>query len=81
MKTLTITIKNIPEDFLKAGWELAKKQSKQSTGISIEETDNVEIDASIGWKENSYYIGDCISSAFVLHTLDTANKSFGNKSD
>lgn len=81
MSDLVITIKNIPEDFLKDGWKLAKKQSVKDTGVRIEETNSIEIDASIGWEEYSYYIGNCISAAFILHTIDTANKFFGNKSD
>lgn len=47
MADLTITISNIPEDFLNSFWEYAKKEAKKDIGLEFQKTNHIEINHNV----------------------------------
>jgi hypothetical protein len=78
MPDLTIVIKDIPDYLLKDGWRKARHLSKKELGIPIEKVDIIETTFDENYSE---YFTVLIADAFVLHSIETANKTLEAKQE
>lgn len=74
-KKLTVTVTDIPSDLWKSYWVIAMKRAEQDIGMSLKETDQVEINADLLLKYPEEYSA-YFASALALHAISTADKFF-----
>lgn len=72
-KTLTITVKDIPEELWEDYWNYGIKSAKKAVGVSIAETDHIEIDAKTLLMYPEEY-SEFMASAQSVHLIATADK-------
>jgi hypothetical protein len=80
-KQLTITIDNIPENFLRKTWEKAIRDGKKDLGFPFEPTDHIKIDFREVGNQSSEIVGTLIASAITAHALQTFENQYNKPAD
>lgn len=78
-KKLTIVIHNLDEEEMKEWWKDIIKMAKEDTGVPIEETDTINIDAQAMTAHYPYVMSKFFPAVFAGHVAWTASKIFKSK--
>jgi hypothetical protein len=73
-KTLTITIRNLPDEMMDEYWKHGIKNAKSETDVPISRTDNIHIDFDHFDRESAHVLNDLLSAAITGHTAFEADK-------
>lgn len=78
-KTLTVVIHNLDEEELKAWWKDVIEMAKEETGVIVEETETINMDAKVMFKHYSFIMSKLLPAIASGHVTWTADKFFNSQ--
>lgn len=75
-KTLTIVIKDIPDDHWQDMWKQAKKDARSEFGLQLPETETISVKAEDFINQDAEMYADLLACALSGHVIDTTQKIF-----